>query len=60
MILKIPRIEVGVCEWGVEVQVLVPVILDELVIPVIDSARLAGPWVAWPSDSLEGLSFDSR
>jgi hypothetical protein len=37
VILRILRIEVGVCEWRAEVQVLVPVVLDELVIPVIGS-----------------------
>jgi len=30
------RIEVGVCESGVEIEVLIPVVLHELVIPVIN------------------------
>jgi len=37
VILRILRIEIGVCESRAEVEVLVPVVLDELVIPVIDS-----------------------
>jgi hypothetical protein len=37
VILRIPWVEIGVREWRVKVKVLVPVVLDELVIPVIDS-----------------------
>jgi hypothetical protein len=37
VILRILRIEVGLSEWSAEVQVLVPIVLHELVIPVVDS-----------------------
>ena len=37
VILRIFRIEVGVYDWRAEVQGLVPVVLNELVILVIDS-----------------------
>ena len=37
MILGILRVEVGVCQTRVQVQVLVPIVLDELVIQITDS-----------------------
>ena len=37
VIFRIPRIEVGVYEWGIEIQLLVSVVLDELAIAIIDS-----------------------
>ena len=37
VIIKILRVEVGVCQARVKVQVLVPVVFDETAVPVIDS-----------------------